>query len=58
MAQGLSKDRMEYFFFGESLPVAPNSNPDGSDNERGRQLNRRCEFELKKDGTADIIFKF
>lgn len=58
MNKGLSKDRMEYFFFGESLPVAPNANPDGSDNPQGRQLNRRCEFELKKDGTADIIFKF
>jgi len=29
--------------FGEASPVAPNANPDGSDNPAGRQLNRRVE---------------
>lgn len=28
---------------GESQPIAPNENPDGSDNAAGRQLNRRVE---------------
>jgi OmpA-OmpF porin, OOP family len=30
--------------FGETQPVAPNSNADGSDNPAGRQLNRRVEI--------------
>ncbi len=30
--------------FGESMPVAPNKNSDGSDNPSGRQANRRVEF--------------
>lgn len=30
--------------FGESQPVAPNENADGSDNPAGRQLNRRVEI--------------
>ncbi len=30
--------------FGETRPVAPNENPDGSDNPAGRQLNRRVEI--------------
>lgn len=31
---------------GEKQPVAPNTNPDGSDNEQGRQANRRVNFKL------------
>lgn len=35
---------------GEKEPVAPNTNPDGTDNEEGRQRNRRVNFKLiKKD---------
>lgn len=30
--------------FGKTKPIAPNSNPDGSDNPGGRQLNRRVEI--------------
>ena len=30
--------------FGETRPVAPNENSDGSDNPAGRQLNRRVEI--------------
>ena len=29
--------------YGETKPVAPNENPDGSDNPAGRRLNRRVE---------------
>ena len=29
--------------YGETRPVAPNENPDGSDNPGGRRLNRRVE---------------
>jgi len=31
---------------GETQPVAPNSNPDGSDNPEGRQKNRRVNFKI------------
>lgn len=31
---------------GENQPVAPNSNPDGSDNPEGRQKNRRVNFKI------------
>jgi len=34
--------------WGETKPVAPNTNPDGSDNPEGRQKNRRVEILIKK----------
>ena len=33
---------------GETKPVAPNANPDGSDNLKGRQQNRRVEITVEK----------
>jgi outer membrane protein OmpA-like peptidoglycan-associated protein len=33
---------------GETKPVAPNTNPDGSDNPHGRQQNRRVEITVEK----------
>src|SRR5437868_1647765 len=30
--------------YGETMPVAPNIKPDGSDNPEGRRLNRRVEI--------------
>jgi len=33
---------------GETKPVAPNTNLDGSDNPAGRQKNRRVEILIKK----------
>jgi outer membrane protein OmpA-like peptidoglycan-associated protein len=33
---------------GAALPVAPNTNPDGSDNPEGRHKNRRVEIVLSK----------
>ena len=34
--------------FGETKPVTPNTNPDGSDNVQGRQQNRRVEIRVEK----------
>ena len=34
--------------YGESKPITPNSNPDGSDNPEGRAKNRRVEIRIKK----------
>ena len=57
--KGVNESRMTYQFFGESLPIAPNANPDGSDNPEGRQLNRRCEFKIDQKGTAhNVVMKF
>lgn len=35
--------------YGESKPIAPNENPDGSDNELGRKQNRRTEFRVVEE---------
>lgn len=47
-SKGITYDRMQTRGYGESRPVAPNANPDGSDNPEGRQKNRRVEFSLIK----------
>jgi OmpA-OmpF porin, OOP family len=44
--KGISADRLIAKGYGESMPIAPNSNPDGSDNPEGRQLNRRTELKI------------
>ena len=44
MAQGVEDSALTTSGEGESLPVAPNQNPDLSDNPEGRQKNRRVEF--------------
>lgn len=44
----IPSEAMEAAGYGESAPVAPNINPDGSDNPEGRQRNRRVEIIIKK----------
>ncbi|MCB0401845.1 MAG: OmpA family protein [Flavobacteriales bacterium] len=44
--KGIDKSRLVPTGYGESKPVAPNTNEDGSDNPEGRQLNRRTEFKV------------
>ncbi len=41
---GIDTARLQAEGRGDAEPVAPNSNPDGSDNPDGRQLNRRVEI--------------
>lgn len=43
---GIAPDRLTTKGFGESQPVAPNTNPDGSDNPEGRAKNRRVELHV------------
>jgi outer membrane protein OmpA-like peptidoglycan-associated protein len=45
---GVPAARLTARGFGMSHPVAPNANPDGSDNPKGRQLNRRVEIRVRK----------
>jgi OOP family OmpA-OmpF porin len=32
---------------GEGQPIAPNTNPDGTDNPEGRAMNRRAELKVQ-----------
>jgi peptidoglycan-associated lipoprotein len=44
--RGIAPDRLVAKGYGESKPIARNTNPDGSDNAAGRQKNRRTEFKI------------
>jgi peptidoglycan-associated lipoprotein len=46
ISQGIDRDRLVARGYGESRPIAPNENPDGTDNPEGRQMNRRTEFKV------------
>ncbi|MEZ4979623.1 MAG: OmpA family protein [Chitinophagales bacterium] len=48
ISKGISKSRLSAKGYGEAVPIAPNENEDGSDNEEGRQKNRRTEFKVLK----------
>lgn len=49
--KGIKANRVTAVGYGETNPIAKNTNPDGSDNEEGRALNRRIELKiLSKDG--------
>jgi outer membrane protein OmpA-like peptidoglycan-associated protein len=47
----VTSDRITTNGWGETKPVAPNKNPDGSDNPQGRQKNRRVEIVLTQVGS-------
>lgn len=49
LSKGIAASRIVSHGYGETKPVAPNANPDGSDNPDGRQLNRRVEFKILKN---------
>ncbi|MEZ4978777.1 MAG: OmpA family protein [Chitinophagales bacterium] len=46
ISEGIAETRIKNLWFGETQPIAPNTNEDGSDNIEGRALNRRTEFKL------------
>lgn len=46
ITKGISSSRLTAKGYGESSPIAPNENEDGTDNEEGRQKNRRTEFKV------------
>jgi len=46
VAKGINANRLRAKGFGETMPVAANTKPDGRDNPKGRQLNRRTEFKI------------
>ncbi len=48
VAAGIDPSRITAKGYGESRPIAPNTNPDGTDNPEGRQKNRRTEFKVTR----------
>ncbi|MBC9932625.1 OmpA family protein [Chitinophaga qingshengii] len=46
--KGIDRHRLASKGYGASMPIAPNSLPDGSDNPEGRQKNRRTTFTILK----------
>lgn len=54
MEQGIDEERILTEGYGETKPIAPNENPDGSDNPAGRAKNRRVEFNLLNDVNEDL----
>jgi outer membrane protein OmpA-like peptidoglycan-associated protein len=44
--KGIAPERLVAKGYGESMPIAPNTKPDGSDYPEGRQLNRRTELRI------------
>jgi len=46
ISKGIASNRLRAKGYGEEKPIAPNENPDGSDNEVGRDKNRRTEFRI------------
>jgi outer membrane protein OmpA-like peptidoglycan-associated protein len=47
---GIDPNRLVAKGYGESKPIARNTNPDGTDNPEGRQRNRRTEFKILEIG--------
>lgn len=48
--KGIASERLVAKGYGESKPIARNTNPDGTDNPEGRQKNRRTEFKILEIG--------
>jgi len=52
--QGIPAERLVAKGYGESKPIARNTNPDGTDNPEGRQRNRRTEFKILEIGIRQV----
>ena len=52
---GFGSDNIEIASAGESTPVAPNENSDGSDNPEGRQSNRRVDIEIVRVVEKEVV---
>jgi outer membrane protein OmpA-like peptidoglycan-associated protein len=57
MSKGIDKKRVEAKGYGESAPIAPNTNPDGSDNPAGRAKNRRTSFRVIGQLNLDVYYE-
>lgn len=52
IGKGIATERLVAKGYGETRPIARNTNPDGTDNPAGRQRNRRTEFRILEIGTG------
>lgn len=58
VSYGIDPDRLKAKGYGETKPIAPNFNMDGSDNPEGRRKNRRTEFRVTgKMENARFIYR-
>ena len=59
ISKGIERERLVAKGYGESTPIAPNTNPDGTDNPEGRAMNRRTEFKIIGSviDKSDIIYE-
>lgn len=55
ISKGIDPKRLKAKGYGETTPVAPNENPDGSDNAAGRAKNRRTDFKIIGVLDAELI---
>lgn len=55
LKQGIAAERLVAKGYGESKPIARNTNPDGTDNPAGRQRNRRTEFKILEIGVRPVV---
>ena len=57
--KGIEKERLFAKGYGETMFIAPNENPDGTDNPEGRQMNRRTEFRIvgSLDQYSKVIYE-
>jgi outer membrane protein OmpA-like peptidoglycan-associated protein len=56
VSHGISPDRVKAMGYGETQPIAKNTNPDGSWNREGMALNRRFEIRiLSTEGPLDVV---
>lgn len=56
--KGIAPERLTAKGYGESKPIARNTNPDGTDNSPGRDKNRRTEFRILEIGPAQKKAEF
>ena len=54
VSKGIDSKRFRAKSNGESMPVALNENPDGSDSPDGRKLNRRVEFRVIRPDLPNV----
>ncbi len=56
-SKGVPEEQMIAKGYGESLPLVANEKPDGSDDPKGREKNRRTEFKILGEIEQEIINK-
>ena len=56
--KGINEKRLVPVGYGETKPIASNTNEDGSDNPEGREKNRRTEFKVKNELPEHLVIDY